>query len=157
MRPPDKSARRRSKEVKPQVQRRHRRVQDGKMTGFGSANGLDVAAYAADNGYIVNAAGYTTADNHKIYYDEAAGSLVIETSLVDDKVWWELRQGSRLITRRPFDKLYVDIEIDVYLAPNGRQGVVVMHLNAGYIVDAAIYAFKLRKRAVTAKPQSTDQ
>ncbi|TNF37635.1 MAG: hypothetical protein EP329_02665 [Deltaproteobacteria bacterium] len=124
------------------VQRMHRHVTDGKFDGFGKMVGGDVETWALDRGYVVDPAPRTRSDARTTAF-RVAGREYTLTLLVGQRVGWELRAEGRLLTRRTFDTIYLDYAAELYVAPNARQAVLVMHLDAGWVVDAAIYPVKL--------------
>jgi hypothetical protein len=52
-------------------------------------------------------------------------------------------RGERLVAEHSFDRIYVSFDAELYPSPDGRQAVLVMHLDSGWEIDAAIYPVPL--------------
>lgn len=124
-------------------QRRHRRIVDGDFAGFGSASGGNVSKHARTKGYLVRAFPARSLTDHTIAFDAGDRLLTMAVSAEDEHIAWSLRDRDIEIARHFFDALYVSVEVDLYPAPDGTQGVVIMHLDTGWVTDAAIYPVRL--------------
>lgn len=126
-------------------QRMHRFVDDGRFTGFGRMVGRDVARYAVEHGYRAQ-----PAPRRKIgemAYEFALGrqTLTLHVEVAQAQRWRVMRGGHELARHR-FDRIYVGFEIELYPSPDGRQAVLVMHLDTGWEIDAAIFPLPLTAR-----------
>lgn len=152
-------------------QRVQRFVTDGAFAGFGRMVGGDVERYAAAHGYVATPAPRRQLDRAectaRVHADGAAGPaepaaraadgalrancwelrLGERTFVLDfdvgDEIGWRLFEGPRELARHAFDRIYVAFDPDLYAAPNGRQAVLVVHLDTGWDTDAAVYPVSL--------------
>lgn|GEM_PF-1982046 len=133
-----------------QVQRMHRRIEGGELAGFGKMVGGDVESWALQHDYVVDPAPQTRTDGRTVLFRVAGREYVLKL-LVGRRVGWELRAGDQLLRRHYFDSIYLDFTAELYVAPNARQAALIMHLDAGWVVDAALYPVGLLppKRSVT--------
>lgn len=123
-------------------QRMHRFVEDGLFAGFGKMVGGDVESYARERGYAVAALPVARTSESRWEVALADETLVL-TVEVGRAQSWRLTRGEVVLAEHGFDRIYVDLDIAVYPSPDRSQAVVVMHLDTGWEVDAAIYPVSL--------------
>ncbi len=120
----------------------HKKVVKGAFRGGAPRHGKDLAIWAHANGYVVKPIERSVLDDRRTWFVAPEGvyefRLVIEKSLV-----WELLFEGEVVSRRAFDSLYVGIEPQLFLAPDRGHAVLVMHLDTGWLVDAAAYPIEL--------------
>jgi len=125
------------------TQRMHRFVRDGAFAGFGRMVGGDVGAYAREHGYVASPAARRseTARRWQMQVGERLFTLAFE---IGREVRWTFGEGERVLARHTFDRIYIGFEPELYPSPDGRQGVLVMHLDTGWQIDAAIFPVPLQ-------------
>lgn len=138
-----------------EVQRMHRQVVDGAFAGFGTMVGGDVAGWATAHRYVFDPAPSQRTSARQLVFRVAGRDYTLELA-VGRRVSWVLKSGDVVISRRTFDTIYLDFAAELYVAPNKAQAVLVMHLDAGWVVDAAVYPVKLLLPRRTAPPVPTD-
>lgn len=121
-------------------QRLHRRVRQGRLAGFGSQVGRDVATHAEARGYIVEPLARTVEGPHAFAFGGDAFALHID---IGRTLGFTLFQRGTRLFRHTFDRLYVGFEPELYPSPDGRQAILVFHLDSGWETDAAIFPLKL--------------
>jgi hypothetical protein len=121
-------------------QRLHRRVRDGRLAGFGSQVGRDVAAHAAARGYVAAPLAKVAEGPHAFAFGAGAFSLHID---IGRTLGFTLYEGGARLFRHTFDRLYVGFEPELYPSPDGRQAILVFHLDSGWETDAAIFPLRL--------------
>jgi hypothetical protein len=124
----------------PRDQRLHRRVRDGRLTGFGSQVGRDVAAHAEAHGYIAAALPRVSEGPHRFVFGDGLFSLEID---IGRTLGFTLNHRGTRLFRHTFDRLYVGFEPELYPSPDGRQAILVFHLDSGWETDAAIFPLRL--------------
>ncbi len=127
------------------VQRMHRKVRGGRITGFGRMVGKDVAAYAVEAGYLQTEAAREALGPRTFRFGDGAEALTLEVE-VGRRLAFVVRRDARSVFRHVFDRLYVGFEPTLHPSPDGCQALLVFHLDAGWEVDAAIFTFPLEKR-----------
>lgn len=135
---------RRGQHAKPidEVQRVHRQVLEGAFAGFGESAGGDVQGYAALHHYVVDPAPRERTSPTTTVFRAGDREYRLELA-VGNKVGWVLSRGDTVLVRQTFDTIYLDFDAELFLAPDLTQAVLVMHLDAGWVVDAAIYPLRL--------------
>lgn len=123
-------------------QRMQRFVLDGVFAGFGRMVGGDVETYARERKYVVTPAARRQDDATTWIFRVAERDLVFEIE-VGAEQHWSLGDGERELARHAFDRIYVGFDPALYVSPDGQQAVLVMHLDAGWEIDAAIYPVRL--------------
>ena len=123
-------------------QRMHRLVRDGAFGGFGREVGGDVQGFALAHHYVVAPAAQRRVDplTFELAVGEASLTLKIEPG---EKLGWRLVREGRTVASHTFDSLYVDFAVELYPAPDAAQGILVMHLDTGWQVDAAVFPVPL--------------
>ena len=139
---PAAPARRGSRAGKPRVREIHRRIVDGRLAESGPAFGQDIASYAREHGYRPGGRPGVALDDRLVRFDVPEGSYVFDVQ-VGDKMYWELSFEGDVIVRRAFDQLYVDVQPELYPSPDRRQAIVVLHLDRGWAMEAAVYPVEL--------------
>jgi len=124
------------------LQRMHRFVRGGAFDGFGRMVGGDVVTYARERGYTAEPAPRRVEDASRWVFRVGARELALEM-LVGRQVSWVLRDGERELGRHTFDRIYLGCEPELYPSPNEAQAVMVMHLDTGWEIDAAIFPVAL--------------
>lgn len=129
-------------EPKVTVRDAHKKVVAGALRGGAPRHGKDLAVWAHQNGYVADGVERSVLDDRRTWFVAPEGvyefRLVIEESLV-----WELLFEGEVVSRRAFDMLYVAVEPKLFVAPDRRHAVLVMHLDSGWLVDAAAYPLVL--------------
>lgn len=123
-------------------QRMHRRVEHGSFNGFGTMVGGDVESFAREHGYVVVHTPKRRAGEATIEYRLGGSTLTLEIQ-VGRAQTWRLMRGERVLAEQSFDRIYVGFEADLYPTPDERQAVLVMHLDTGWEIDAAIFPVSL--------------
>jgi hypothetical protein len=126
-----------------EVQRMHRQVVDGAFAGFGTMVGGDVAGWAAGHRYLFDPAPRQRTSARQMVFRAGGREYTLDLA-VGEKVGWVLRSGDVVVSKRTFDTIYLDFAAELFVAPDRRQAVLIMHLDAGWVVDAAVYPLKLR-------------
>jgi len=123
-------------------QRMHREVRDGAFGAFGSHVGRDVFGLALAEEYVAEAA--PRVEHGRTGWRFTVGSRTFSLDLrVGDGLGWSLSLGDDVLAQHDFSQIYIAIEPALYPSPNGAQAVLVMHLDTGWLVDAAIYPVSL--------------
>ena len=123
-------------------QRMHRFVKAGAFTGFGRMVGGDVARYAFDRGYVTSSLPIRKVTPTRFESHGDAPTLTLVFDVGEAHGWKLFVDGIERAAHR-FDRIYVGFEVEVSPSPDGRQAVVVMHLDTGWEIDAAIFAVSL--------------
>jgi len=123
-------------------QRMHRLVEGGQFAGFGTMVGGDVEAFAREHGYVVVHTPKRRVDESRIVYRLGESSFTLEFQ-VGHAQKWRLMRGERVLAEHVFDRIYVGYEADLFPTPDERQAVLVMHLDTGWEIDAAIFPLAL--------------
>lgn len=123
-------------------QRMHRLVVDGAFAGFGSEVGGDVQRFALAHNYVSAPAPQRRVDPMTFEFGvgERTFTLVIEPGT---QLGWRLSRDGRTLAKHTFDSLYVDFAVELYPAPDAAQAILVMHLDTGWQVDAAVFPVPL--------------
>ncbi|MCC6625690.1 MAG: hypothetical protein IT385_30930 [Deltaproteobacteria bacterium] len=120
------------------LQRMHRFVRGGAFDGFGRMVGGDVATYARERGYVAHPAAQRREGPTRWHLRFAERVLTLDV-VIGRQVSWVLSEAGRELARHTFDRIYLDFEPELYPSPDGSQAVLVMHLDTGWEVDAAIF------------------
>ncbi len=120
----------------------HRFVEDGRFTGFGRMVGGDVARYALDHGYVATPAPRRKVGEMAFEIGLGAEILTLRVGLGRAQTW-RLTRGETTYAEHAFDRIYVGFDVELYPSPDGRQAVLVMHLDTGWEIDAAIFPVSL--------------
>lgn len=123
-------------------QRMHRFVEDGSFAGFGKMVGGDVARYAQERGYVARALPVSRPSESRFSWTLDGDPLVLSVEVGQGQTW-RLVRGDLLLAEHTFDRIYVDLDVALYPAPDATQAVLVMHLDTGWEVDAAIFPVSL--------------
>jgi len=129
-------------------QRLHRQVRDGRFEGFGTMVGGDVATHAQKHGYRVDPLPWRRTSETSLELSLGAAHLELEFDVGRHHGWRLLHDGVVLAEHR-FDRIYVGFRAELFMSPDRSQGVVVMHLDSGWDIDAA--AFPVDLEPVTAQ------
>lgn len=123
-------------------QRMHRQVRNGEFTGFGTMVGGDVEAHARRLDYAVTPLPWRRLSETTLELQWGLRRLLLELDVGREHGWRLFCEG-QLLARHLFDRIYVGFRADVYPSPNGRQALVVMHLDSGWDIDAAAFPVDL--------------
>lgn len=123
-------------------QRMHRQVLGGAFTGFGTKVGGDVELHAQRSGYVVAPLPWRRTSETALELRFGERLLHLEMD-VGRNHGWRLREGERIIANHRFDRIYVGFRAELYPSPDGRQAIVVMHLDSGWDIDAAAWPVEL--------------
>jgi len=123
-------------------QRMHRFVGDGRFAGFGRMVGGDVARYALENGYVATPAPRRQVGEMAFELGLGAEILTLRIGLGRAQTW-RLTRGETMLAEHTFDRIYVGFDVELYPSPDGEQAVLVMHLDTGWEIDAAIFPVSL--------------
>lgn len=137
-----------------EVKRLHRRVRDGRFDGFGSMVGGDVEAHARRRGYVVIALPQRRLSDTLVELVDGERSFRLELDVGRDH-GWRLREGDALIAEHRFDRIYVGFEAELFVSPDRSQGLLVMHLDTGWEVDAAAYPVDIWVPPTRGEPAET--
>ena len=125
-----------------EVQRMHRQVRRGVFVGFGSWVGGEVEALAQEHGYAA-----VKAPRERISDDLTrfrVGDAVFDVAWrVGDRVGWELRRGDTVLGAGAFDTPYLAGEFTLFPSPDGEQALLVARLDAGWVIDTAVFPVPL--------------
>lgn len=125
-------------------QRMHRQVLGGAFTGFGTMVGGDVELHAQRSNYVVAPLPWRRTSETAL--ELRFGERVLHLELdVGRNHGWRLRDGERVIANHRFDRIYVGFRAELYPSPDGRQAIVVMHLDSGWDIDAAAWPIELTR------------
>jgi hypothetical protein len=136
-------------------QRMHRFVKAGEFGGFGRMVGGDVARYALERGYV--AAPLPTRRVAPLSYEFQSGprKLALEFDVGQAHGWRLSVDGVAQASHR-FDRIYIGFDVEAFASPDGTQVVLVMALDTGWEVDAAVFAAPLlRTEGEPAGPRHT--
>lgn len=120
----------------------HRQVLGGEFTGFGTKVGGDVELHAQRSGYVVAPLPWRRISETALELRFGERVLLLELD-VGRHHGWRLREGERILASHLFDRIYVGFRAELYPSPDGRQAIVVMHLDSGWDVDAAAWPVEL--------------
>lgn len=123
-------------------QRMHRFVEGGAFAGFGKMVGGDVERYALERGYVVVASPRERPSETRFEFRAGGAPLVLEMQ-VGHAQSWRLSLAGKTLAEHTFDRIYVDFDVSLFPSPDGAQGVLVMHLDTGWEIDAAIFPVPL--------------
>jgi len=124
-------------------QRMHRFVEAGAFTGFGKMVGGDVERYAQDRGYVVIAAPSRRLSETTFEFAPVGGGPLVLDMQVGSAQSWRLTAGVKVLAEHTFDRIYVGFDAELFPSPDGAQAVLVMHLDTGWEIDAAIFPLVL--------------
>lgn len=123
-------------------QRLHRQVRAGDFTGFGKMVGGDVEAHARRSSYVATPLPSRRLSETALELMWGRRPLLLELDIGREH-GWRLWHQQRLLASHRFDRIYVGFRADIYPSPNGRQAIVVMHLDSGWDIDAAAFPVDL--------------
>ena len=125
-------------------QRMHRYVEGGEFAGFGKMVGGDVERYAQERNYVIKAATKRrlSESSFELDYGGKTYSLAIEVGRAQ---MWRFKLGETVVAEHAFDRIYVGFDVELFPSPDGTQAVIVMHLDTGWEIDAAIFPVLLTK------------
>lgn len=95
--------------------------------------------------------GYTAENRQAVRVDdrtyriEAPEGVYMLDIKVGDRMAWELSFEGEVLTKQRFLGLFVDFKVSLHPSPDRRCAMLVMHLDKGWLVDAAIYPVALPK------------
>lgn len=136
-------------------QRMHRQVLGGEFTGFGTKVGGDVELHAQRSGYVVTPLPWRRTSETSL--ELRLGDRVLHLELdVGRNHGWRLREDERILASHRFDRIYVGFRAELYPSPDGRQAIVVMHLDSGWDIDAAAWPVELAPPRNLAGPYEAD-
>lgn len=127
-------------------QRMQRFVESGEFTGFGRMVGGDVATYARERGYVAAAAPKSRRSESEVVFQVGEERLVLTIEVGRSQVW-RLARGQQVLAEHAFDRIYVGFEAELHPSPDRTQAVLVMHLDTGWEIDAAIFPVSLNEQA----------
>lgn len=133
---------RRDKDAGRGEQRMHRFVEGGRFAGFGRMVGGDVARYALENGYVATPAPHRRVAEMAFELSLGVEILALKIGLGRAQTWRLTRAGV-ILAEHTFDRIYVGFDVELYPSPDGKQAVLVMHLDTGWEIDAAIFPVSL--------------
>ena len=120
----------------------HRRLKSGRFDGRGPKIRGDASKYAVKRGYVREAPIGYQLDSRLFRFDAPEGSYMVDIR-VDDQLGWELSLDGKRLEKKLFNDLYVAAQVQVYPSPTRTSVLVVMHLDTGWRVDAAVYLVPL--------------
>jgi len=124
----------------------HRRVKDGRFKGTGPVPpDVHIPRFAERRGYIVPDLDRLEVGDAETWFVAIEGTYKLHLS-VGETLTWELSFDDEVIERRAFDSIYVTCQARLYPSPDRRHAVLVMHLDNGWNVDAAVYPLALPTR-----------
>jgi len=123
-------------------QRMHRLVEAGRFAGFGTMVGGDVETFAREHRYVVVDAPRRRTSESTIVYRLGDATYTLELR-VGRAQTWRLVRGDQVLAEHAFDRIYVGFDAELYPSPDERQAVLVMHLDTGWEIDAAIFPLAL--------------
>lgn len=130
-------------------QRMQRYVEDGEFAGFGKMVGGDVERYARERGYVVVASESRRLSETSFEF-AGVGDVPLQLGLeVGRAQSWVLTRGGKRLAEHTFDRIYVGFDAQLFPSPDGTQAVLVMHLDTGWEIDAAIFPVSLIERSTT--------
>ena len=135
----------RTKRRKGKLSRRshHRRVKAGRFQGTGPvAPDQHIPRYAERKGYVVADLERLEVSDVETWFVAIEGTYKLRL-LVGEVIAWELSFGDELIERRAFDTIYVNCKAQLYPSPDRRQALLVMHLDRGWVGEAAVVPLTL--------------
>lgn len=132
-------------------QRMHRQVLGGEFTGFGSKVGGDVELHAQRSRYIATPLAQRRTSETALEFLVGERLLHLELD-VGREHGWRLQEGDRVLASHRFDRIYVGFRADIYPSPDGRQAIVVMHLDSGWDTDAAAWPVELSTARAGSRP-----
>ncbi len=110
----------------------------GAFHGYGSESGGDVEGFARDKGYVATCLPSRKVGEDRVVFGEGDDEVVLDI-VTGRHLGWRLSRGDKVLATHTFQDIYVDVEADLYPSPDGRQAILVMHLDKGWVVDAAVY------------------
>lgn len=119
-------------------QRMHRYVEGGEFTGFGKMVGGDVERYAQERSYVIKGVTKRRISETRFELDFADKTYTLAIEVGKAQLW-RLKVGDTVIGEHAFDRIYVGFDVDLFPSPDGTQAVIVMHLDTGWEIDAAIF------------------
>ncbi len=125
-------------------QRMHRYVEGGEFTGFGKKVGGDVERYARERDYVIKAATKRRLSDTRFELDYGGKTYTLAIE-VGQAQMWRLALGDMVVGEHAFDRIYVGFDVDFFPSPDGAQAIVVMHLDTGWEIDAAIFPVLLTR------------
>ena len=123
----------------------HHRVRRCALSGGGprpKTSEHDFGQWVRGLGYQAEARRGVSIDEGLFQFDTPEGRYMLDIQ-VGPKIAWEFSFEGERIVRRPFHGLYVDFEVSLYPAPDRSCAVLVVHLNTGWRIDAAVYPVPL--------------
>jgi len=124
-------------------QRMQRYVEAGEFAGFGKMVGGDVERYAHERGYVLVAAESRRLGETSFEFT-GIGDVPLKLGLeVGHAQSWVLTRGGEPLAKHTFDRIYVGFDAQLFPSPDGTQAVLVMHLDTGWEIDAAIFPLSL--------------
>lgn len=126
----------------PELQRMHRQVLGGEFTGFGTMVGGDVESHARRAHYVATPLPWRRISENRLELALADRLLYFDLD-VGREHGWRLTHEGRVLASHRFDRIYVGFQAEVYPSPDGRQAIIVMHLDSGWDIDAAAYPVDL--------------
>ena len=134
-----------SRQRKTRLTRRshHRRVRDGRFRGTGPVSKeTHIPRHAERKGYITPQLDRLEVSDTETWFVALEGTYKLRLS-IGEVLSWELLFEGQVIERRAFDTIYVHCDARLYPSPDRRHVLLVMHLDRGWRVDAAVYPLTL--------------
>lgn len=120
----------------------HRKVAGDRLTAGAPAFGRDLAAWSRAHQYRDEPAARSRVDDRTTTFTAPEGAYEFRVE-VADRLYWELTYQGASLVRRPFDTLYVAVDAHLHLAPDRAHAVLVLHLDTGWAVEAAVFPLPL--------------
>lgn len=134
------------RQVQEATEQLHRIVEDGKLAGYAPAFGKDLEAYATEHRYRVETLPRRQEAERRWIFDAPEGPYTVEV-VVGRRLLWQLSYGGRVVKQRAFGAAYVDVDVALYPSPDRKYLLAIMHLDTGWMVDAAVRIIKLPPKA----------
>ena len=118
----------------------HREVRAAKLRGYGPPLKPDAGRYLAAHGYTKGALTRHQEGPRSFAFLASPGSSPLRLELVPGaRLSWRITRARQILAERPFDRLYVAVDAQAFLSPQGDTLAVVLALDTGWRVDAALY------------------
>ncbi len=122
----------------------HREVRASKLRGYGPPLKPDPARYLATHGYILRPLTRASAGPNAFVFRDVPTRQPLRLEMTPGaRLAWRVSRGDRVLATRPFDRLYVAMDAQAFLSPTADTLAVVLTLDTGWRVDAALYLVPL--------------
>jgi len=122
----------------------HREVRAAKLRGYGPPLRPDPASYLAAHGYTNTPLARERQGPRSFTFQDAQGRAPLRLEMVPGaRLAWRVSRGDAVLVTRPFDRLYVAWDAQAFRSPRGDTLALVLTLDTGWRVDAALYLVPL--------------